>query len=695
MPREKEIEKDSSVVGRTDSDIEKYGEKGTAYFGKSVLSSGEKPVLGRKIKMDIAKPHLMLICGKRGGGKCLSGDTFITLADGSVVEIKDLENDSRNILSLNHEYKSKESGKDQFFKRPADKLLEIKMRSGRKIKLTPEHPLLTIDGWKPAQELPKGSRIATARETAVFGNEFLRECEIKLLAYLIAEGHTARKAVWFSNSDNKIINDLKVAVNEFDDKLTVNLSEKINWRIVSKNPKLKIIKNVRKNGKFAKGVQFEPFNSMRTWLKQLKIYDLLSHDKYIPDKVIKLPKQKLSLFLNRLFSCDGSIYFESNRWRLSYSSVSEKLARQVQHLILRFGVLSKLRNKFTTLNGKKFPSFELVIQAESLTTFLKEIGFYGAKEIRQEKAIEELKTMQRNPNIDTIPKEIWNGYTPKSWAEVGRAMNYKYPKALRESKFYAPSRQKLLQIARADNNKIIEMLAQSDIYWDEIREVKELHGNFEVYDISVPEHHNFIANDIIVHNSFSLAVLIEEFARQPIEIRQRLSVIVIDTVGIFWTLKIPTKSGLDELSRWDLKPESTDIRFLVPKNMTEFYKKKELPFDGAFTIRVSELEASEWMTLFNVTWKESEGILISRVVHAVKESLGNLFGLDKLISAARNDSESEKNVREAVAGRFEAAKSWHLFEKEGTKIKEIAKPGTITVIDVSSYRQAAGMRSEE
>ncbi len=192
--------------------------------------------------------------------------------------------------------------------------------------------------------------------------------------------------------------------------------------------------------------------------------------------------------------------------------------------------------------------------------------------------------------------------------------------------------------------------------------------------------------------SFSMAVIIEEFARQPPEIRQRLSVIVIDTVGIFWSLKIPApKSGIPELEKWDLKAQSTDIRYLVPKAMEGFYRKKGLPFDSAFTLRVSELEASEWMMLFNLTWKEPEGALVSRVVEKVREGLGALYGLDELIAEAKKDTESEKSVRDAVAGRFSAAKSWQLFEKEGWQILELAKPGTITIIDVSTYRQAMGM----
>ena len=122
--------------------------------------------------------------------------------------------------------------------------------------------------------------------------------------------------------------------------------------------------------------------------------------------------------------------------------------------------------------------------------------------------------------------------------------------------------------------------------------------------------------------SYSLAVLIEEFARQPFEIRQRLSVIVIDTVGIFWTLKIPTKSEVKELEKWDLAPEKTDVRVLVPAGAKEFYDRKGLPIDGAFTLRVSELEATEWMSLFRVSWKDPEGVLISRIVEGVKEKLG-------------------------------------------------------------------------
>jgi replicative DNA helicase len=43
-------------------------------------------------------------------------------------------------------------------------------------------------------------------------------------------------------------------------------------------------------------------------------------------------------------------------------------------------------------------------------------------------------------------------------------------------------------------------LAESDVYWDKVASV-EPSGVEEVYDLEVPGHHNFVANDVVVHNS--------------------------------------------------------------------------------------------------------------------------------------------------------------------------------------------------
>jgi len=191
--------------------------------------------------------------------------------------------------------------------------------------------------------------------------------------------------------------------------------------------------------------------------------------------------------------------------------------------------------------------------------------------------------------------------------------------------------------------------------------------------------------------SYTLAVLMEEMARLDPVIKNRVAAVTIDTVGIFWGLKLPaSKKDEVELKEWDLGAEKTDVKVLVPKGQLAFYQEKGLPIDGAFALKCSELEETEWMALFRLTWRDPEGILISRAVQKVKEKIGTYYGIDDIISAVKSDEEADSNSKQAVVSRMQMVKTWGIIEKEGTKISDLATPGMITVIDVSSYRQTIG-----
>ena len=62
------------------------------------------------------------------------------------------------------------------------------------------------------------------------------------------------------------------------------------------------------------------------------------------------------------------------------------------------------------------------------------------------------------------------------------------------------SRERAARVAQTVGSEELARLAASDVYWDEIVSI-EPEGTEEVYDLTVPGLHNFIANDIIVHNS--------------------------------------------------------------------------------------------------------------------------------------------------------------------------------------------------
>ena len=531
------------IVGRSESDRKALGLVGTIYLGKMYVKMGAITSLSSKVYMDVARAHIVFIVGKRGTGKCLTEDSLISMEDGSLMPIKDIENNNLNILGLNETLKINKLKRTEFFKREVEEIIQIKLRSGKEIKLTPEHPLLTIKGWKPIQELKIGSRIATPRILNNFGQETMSEHEIKILAYLIAEGYM-KKTVLFSNNDEKIIGEFENSLNDFDNNLKLIKDKKDHYRIIERGYNTKIIsfkanRNERGQFKSGKNPSIYKRRTIRELLENHKLFGTGSLQRFIPQKIMKLKKEQLALFLNRLFSCDGSIYCTKGYWEISYSSSSKQLIKEVHHLLLRFGILSKIRQKIIRLNNKIFYSEEIVITGENVKRYVEEIGFFGVKKDKGKKCLEETISIKRNPSVDTIPREIWELYKPNNWAEIGRKVGYIYPKSFRERIKYAPQRQTLMQIAIADNQNGLKLLAESDIFWDEIIEIKLIEGKTIVYDIAVPEHHNFVANDIIVHNSYTMGVMAEEMANLPTEIANRIAVLIVDTMGIYWTMKYP------------------------------------------------------------------------------------------------------------------------------------------------------------
>ena len=426
---------------------------------------------------------------------------------------------------------------------------------------------------------------------------------------------------------------------------------------------------------------------IRQLVEKSGMFNKLAIEKELPQEIFQLPKNQLALFLNRAFSCDGSIYKPNKNqkyWEVSYSTSSEKLAKQIHHILLRFNILSRLRNKKVKYKNKIFASYEIVLDGENVKKYIHNIGFFGEKEKKQKIALEELQNKKYNPNVDTIPKEIWNFYKPNNWAALGRELGYAHPKALRESIRYSPSRQKLLQIAVADNNQRLKSLAESDIFWDEITQIEELFGEFEVFDITVPQFHNFIANDIIVHNSYSMGVIAEGISDLPDEVKGNISVIILDTMGVYWTMKYPNKKEEMLLKDWGLKSKPIDVQIYTPTGFHKQYLKEGIPTDFAFSIKPCELDAADWQLTFGVTNNEPIGVFIERIITQLKENKSE-YNIEDIISEIKKDNRAEQSVKDAAENRFFNALSWGLFDKEGTPLLQLAQGGKVTVLDVSCY----------
>jgi replicative DNA helicase len=229
-----------------------------------------------------------------------------------------------------------------------------------------------------------------------------------------------------------------------------------------------------------------------------------SDTKTVPNIVFKLEKSQLSLFLNRLFATDGwATVLNSGQSQLGYCTVSEKLARQIQHLLLRFGIIAALKKRSVKYNDTRRPAWQLdITDALSIKNFIAEIGIFG-KEAALAKVTAAISQKRYQTNRDLIPIEIWEQIAAakgsETWSSLAKRAGIKSYTNIHVGK-RALKRERLWILATALDNLPLQQLANSDVYWDEIISIESV-GNKQVYDLTIPETHNFIANDICVHNT--------------------------------------------------------------------------------------------------------------------------------------------------------------------------------------------------
>jgi replicative DNA helicase len=142
--------------------------------------------------------------------------------------------------------------------------------------------------------------------------------------------------------------------------------------------------------------------------------------------------------------------------------------------------------------------------ADQQRRFLQEVGVHGARSRNVEDALVALTDINANTNVDTVPLEVWDDVRERMAASgvshralaSGLEMQY-CGSALFKS---AMSRSRLSKVATILDDDEFLTLADSDVLWDEIKSI-EPDGEEEVFDARVPGLHNFVADDLIVHNS--------------------------------------------------------------------------------------------------------------------------------------------------------------------------------------------------
>jgi replicative DNA helicase len=193
----------------------------------------------------------------------------------------------------------------------------------------------------------------------------------------------------------------------------------------------------------------------------------------------------LSLFLRHLWATGGSITIaKSGNVRIYYTSTSEILTRQIQSLLLRFGIVARLRAVGNTYGHAQWTVD--VTGVEEQLRFIDEIGAHGSRGLpAMEARVKLSQVIAGKGRFDTLHRMR---------VMVGTGSRGDLNDSI------SPSRSRVARIASVLDDSEFEMLATNDVFWDTVVSIESI-GQKPVYDATVLGTHNFIADGISIHNS--------------------------------------------------------------------------------------------------------------------------------------------------------------------------------------------------
>ena len=405
----------------------------------------------------------------RGYGKCVSSDTLI-FTDEGIKEIGEYFNYLKtkkefyiinNINLLNGTGRLEKSTKGIYSGYLPTKI--ITTEEGYRLEGTYNHPILVMQEngqivFKKIEEIKIGDYVAISRNNNIWGNKTNIDYKQKIdewlktlskqsyshlmirdlpnhidenialvLGYLIGDGClTLENRIMFSNKDKDIINNyISIMKNKFNVEVIKCKGDNCDYNIYDKY--------------------------LRKYFEFLGLENVNSFDKRVPKIIMSSPKNIVAKFLQGLFDTDGTV----NNVSVSLCTTSEKMAHEVQILLLNFGIITRKVKRYS----KNSFHYLIYIYGENIDKFYNEIGF-GCK--RKQNKLLQIINIKRNTNKDN-----------------------------------------LLQLNNSDlctGFNILKEYLYNNYYFSKVKTIQNSRNH--VYDLQTEETHSFVSNGFVSHNTF-------------------------------------------------------------------------------------------------------------------------------------------------------------------------------------------------
>ncbi|HDK26107.1 MAG TPA: hypothetical protein ENG48_03295 [Candidatus Atribacteria bacterium] len=347
------------------------------------------------------------------------------------------------------------------------KYYRIITRAGHKIEISPEHKMLTIDGYKEAKDITDDDFLIRLFTTEL-PKEVVKEIpedELKFITYMLFDGCCRNNHYSFTKYDANVLDDLQKTASNL--KIPHRMSETMLF--------------------FIKG-KYSDYKA-RQLLQKYGIDDKLSKDKSLPSQFFTMPLKQKYLFLDLMFQTDG--YAEKGHFSITLAS--EELLRDIHLLLLTMGIHATVYHK--SIEHGKFEAWVLQIPRYFGKQILDNCNL-GSKRANFEKYYYNGKEIREPRNL-TYPYKVLNGLKNLHKTKL-KHHRYKH-KNLTLSNF---------QYAK-EHYPELEKYEMQDFMYDKVASVEFVDEEIDMVDISVSNTENFILEGLVSHNSRSMSNALE------------------------------------------------------------------------------------------------------------------------------------------------------------------------------------------
>jgi recombination protein RecA len=385
-------------------------------------------------------------------------------------------------------------------------VIGLKLRDGTELWVTPDHKILTESGWRTAETLARGDRIARPRAYMGFGEqEPVSSDHARLLGYLIGDGYVGGKTpVQFINTQESLHEDVARIVDSMgcDSKPTPNpITATISHRPGEKNGVLELCR----------------------WAG---IYGHLAWEKKIPSAFFA-PDVSADVVGNLIFGLletDGYVSREqTGGLRAGFTTTSEQLAHQIHWLLLRWGIGSVVQRRDPhaqrggLVKGRRIISKRLVWEVrvsgvENIAAFAAAVPMWGPRGQVLVRELAKLDGRYRGSQRVYLPPRLakpvlahleQRGVTAVTAAQlIGEHSGD--PRGGMKIVLGASRmrRDRVEQLAGALDDAFLRELIADDLWFSRIVQVLPARRS-RTFDVAVAEFHNLVAEDVVVHNCAS------------------------------------------------------------------------------------------------------------------------------------------------------------------------------------------------